>query len=315
MKKNTIVDQRKSNEDLGLDRGAQTGRQRTINPDGSFNVERKTGRFLGGFHFHQWLITTSWRNYAIALICFYTIMNVLFATIYFAIGVEGLSGVKDGSALEQWMYCFYFSAQSFTTVGYGGIHPVGQLSNFVAVTEALTGLMTFAIATGTVYGRFSRPVSKIIYSPNVLIAPYKDYTGLMFMVANELNDALVEVEARVNLSWSEKDAQGVSVRRFQQVKLEIDKIAMFPTNWIINHPITEESALFGKSPEEIRALEFEVFILMKGFDDVFSQNIYSRRSYTSDQFVFNAKFKRPFYVDETGKTVIDLTKIGEYEKL
>lgn len=300
-------------EDLGLDRTAEKGRQRTINLDGSYNVDRKTGRLFGNFFLYHWLITTSWKNYWMALLGFYVSMNILFATVYFLIGVDQLNGMVQGNAFSQWLYCFFFSAQSFTTVGYGGIHPVGGAANFAAVTEAFIGLMTFAIATGTLYGRFSKPVSRIKYSPSILIAPFKESKGMMFMVANELESSLVEMEARINISWSDLDAAGQPIRRFQQVKLEIDKIAMFPTNWVINHPIDEESALYGKTPEEIKALEVEVFILLKGFDDVFSQTIYSRHSYTADQFVWGAKFRRPFYVNEKGKTVLDLTKIGEYD--
>ncbi|MDB5284993.1 MAG: Ion transport 2 domain protein, partial [Bacteroidota bacterium] len=104
-------------------------------------------------------------------------------------------------------------------------------------------------------------------------------------------------------------------RRFQQVKLELDKIAMFPTSWVINHPIDEESALYGRSLEEIKKLDFEVFVLMKGFDDVFSQTIYSRQSYIANDFVWGAKFKKPFEVNADGIVEMDLTKVGEYDRV
>lgn len=103
------------------------------------------------------------------------------------------------------------------------------------------------------------------------------------------------------------------MRKYQQVKLEIDRIAMFPTSWIINHPIDEESVLYGKSLQEIADMETEVFVLLKAFDDVFSQTIYSRQSFTAEQFVFGGKFRRPFEVNAEGKLVMDLTKVGEYD--
>lgn len=309
------IDRMRNGEDLGLDRSASQGRQRTINKDGTFNTERKTGRLFGNFFLYHWLITTSWKNYWMVVMAFYIFMNVLFASFYLLVGVEQLSGIADGTLLEQWLYCFFFSAQSFTTVGYGGVHPIGPQANILAVTEAFIGLMTFAIATGTVYGRFSKAVARIKYSPSILITPFKDGYGMMFMVANELSSTLVEMEARVNLSWVDVDDSGKPLRRFQQVQLEIDKISMFPTNWVINHPIDPESALYGKSLEEIKALDVEVFILIKGFDDVFSQTIYSRHSYLADEFVWNAKFKRPFHVNEKGKVVLDLMKVGEYDVL
>jgi inward rectifier potassium channel len=313
--KKEIVDHTKKGEDIGLDRSAQSGRQKTINPDGSFNIERKTGRLLGNFHPYHWIITTTWFKYWSVLVCFYVLMNIIFATIYFSIGVEELNGMQGDTWFHQWLYCFFFSAQSFTTVGYGGIHPIGEAANFVAVTEAFIGLMTFVLATGTLYGRFSRPVSRIRYSRNIIIAPFKEATAMQFMVANELQSSLVEMEARVNISWNDTDAEGKPLRRFQQVKLEIDKIAMFPINWVINHPIDAESALYGKSMNEIRTLDVEVFVLLKGFDDVFSQTIYSRHSYMASDFVWGAKFRRPFYVNDKGQTVMDLTKLGAFDQV
>ena len=309
------IDRMRAGEDIGLDRNAQKGRQRTITDDGSYNMERITGRLLGNFNPYHWVITTSWTHYWLIVFGFYGVMNVLFATAYYIIGVEQLNGMQGSDEFTHWLYCFFFSAQSFTTVGYGGIHPVGKLANFVATFEAFTGLMTFALATGTLYGRFSKPVSRIKYSRNILIAPYKDITGMQFMVANELSTNLMEMEARVNISWTDENENGVPTRGFQQGKLELDKIAMFPTSWIINHPIDEESALYGKTPEEIKKMDFEIFVLLKGFDDAFSQTIYSRHSFVADQFVYGAKFRRPFLINEKGKLIMDLTKIGEYDEV
>ena len=307
------IDRMRKGEDIGLDRIGDGTRQRTINPDGTYNMERKTGRLFGNFYLYHWLITTSWKHYWMVVIGFYVFMNLLFASAYYLLGVETLNGVPGDDELTKFMYCFFFSAQSFTTVGYGAINPLTKMSNVVATLEAFTGLMTFALATGTLYGRFSKPVSKIKYSKNILIAPYKDITGMQFMVANQLSSTLMEMEARINISWMEEEGNGKHIRRFQQVNLEFEKIAMFPTSWVINHPIDEDSALYGKTLQEIKEMEVEVFVLLKGFDDVFSQTIYSRQSYTADQFVWGAKFRRPFSYNTAGKLVMDLTKVGEYD--
>ena len=307
-----FIDRMRKGEDLGLDRSAQKGRQRTINADGSYNMERITGSVFGNFNLFHWLLTTSWKHYWIAVFSFYGFMNLLFASVYYLIGAEQIHGIPEGGELTKFAYCFFFSAQSYTTVGYGALNPLTEITNLIATLEAFTGLMTFALATGSLWGRFSKPVSKIKYSANILIAPYQNGTGLQFMVANELQSTLMEMEARVNMSWYEDDESGNRVRRFQQVNLELDKIAMFPTSWIINHPIDEESALYGKSIDEIRTMDFEVFVLLKGFDDVFSQTIYSRHSFMTNQFVWGAKFRRPFLINDEGKVVMDLTKVGAF---
>jgi len=307
------IDRMRAGEDLGIDRTAHKGRQRTINPDGSYNMERRTGRVLGNFYLYHWLITASWSHYWIIVFGFYGVMNIIFASVYYFIGIDQLSGAQASTPALQFMHCFFFSAQSFTTVGYGGIFPVGRLANFVATLEAFTGLMTFALATGTLYGRFSRPVSRIKYSRNIIFSPYKDITGLQFMVANEMSSSLMEMEARVNIGWYEDDGTGKMIRRFAQVNLEIDKISLFPTSWILNHPIDEESILYGRSFEEIKKMDPEVYVLLKGFDDVFSQTIYSRHSYMIDDFIYGAKFRRPWVINDEGRIVMDLTKVGDYD--
>ena len=306
----------RAGEDIGLDRISGKGRQRSINEDGSYNMERKTGKLLGNFNPYHWVITTSWQNYWAIQLLFFASINIVFATAYYCIGVEQLNGIPESgeNPFSLWLHCLFFSAQSFTTVGYGGIHPIGTFANFLAILEAFIGLMTFALATGTLYGRFSKPESKIKYSENILIAPYKDGLSMQLMVANELQSILMEMEARVILSWVDNKDNN-SVRNFQQVTLEIDKIALFPTSWVINHPIDEESALYGKSIEDIKSQDFEVFILLKGFDDIFSQTIYSRHSFLSNKFVWGGKFKKPFFVNDEGKVIMDLRKVGEYDSV
>ncbi len=311
--KKKVVDHMPAGEDLGMDRTVKKGRKRTINQDGSYNIKKTTGTLFGNINPYHWIITASWAKYWSVLVGFYLVMNILFASIYFIIGTEQLSGLQGENAWTQWLYCFFFSAQSFTTVGYGGIHPVGVAANLLAVIEAFIGLMTFALATGSLYGRFSRPISKIRYSKNILIAPFRQGTAMQFMVASELNSGLMEMEATINISWNDLDFKGNPTRKFQQVKLEIDKIAMFPTSWVINHPINEESALYDCSMEELMMMDLEVFVLLKGFDDIFSQTIYSRHSYVVDNFVWGAKFRKPFHVDDQGIIIMDLSKVGDYD--
>lgn len=300
-------------EDIGLDRGAQQGRQRTINADGSYNIKRITGDTLNLELFH-WLINTSWKHYWIAVFLFYGGVNVIFATIYLLIGVEFIYGIVPADGMNDFLHCFFFSNQTFTTVGYGGMHPVGLASSWVASLEAFVGLMSFALATGTLYGRFSRATSAIKYSKNALIAPFRDGISFQFMVANQKKSNLMELEVTSNFSWVDKSTEQ-PIRQFTPLKYDVSKIAMFPTSWTIVHAINEESPFYGMRLQDMIEAEIEVFILIKGFDESYSQTIYSRSSYTAKDFVFGGKFIRPFYVDESGMLVMDLTKVGNWEKV
>jgi inward rectifier potassium channel len=305
------IERNKNKLDIGLDHQAQQGRQRTINLDGSYNIKRITGDTLD-FDLYHWLITTSWKHYWIVVFLFYGIVNAIFAVIYYAIGIDSIGGIVHTDGLHDFLQCFFFSNETFTTVGYGGLHPGAISSSFVASLEAFLGLMSFALATGTLYGRFSKPRPKIKFSPNAIIAPVGEMTGFQFIIANQRSTNIMELETTINFSWVDKE-NGEGYRRFKILNLELSKIAMFPTSWTINHIIDEESPMYGMTPADFIAKEIEAFITLKGFDETYSQTVYMRRSYTAKDFIYGAKFQRPFYVDETGQLIMDLRKVGNYD--
>jgi inward rectifier potassium channel len=305
------INRNRNRLDIGLDHSAESGRQRTINLDGTYNIKRITGDTLD-FDLYHWLINTSWKHYWIVVFLFYGIVNGIFALAYYAIGMDSIGGIIQGDSMHDFLQCFFFSNETFTTVGYGGLHPTGIATSFVASLEAFLGLMSFALATGTLYGRFSRPRPRIKFSPNAIIAPFGEITAFQFMIANQRTSNIMELEATVNFSWVDKEG-GDSYRRFKALNLELSKIAMFPTSWTINHVIDEESPMYGMCAEDFVSKEVEAFVTLKGFDETYSQTVYIRMSYTAKDLIYGAKFQRPFYVGETGQLVMDLRKVGSYD--
>lgn len=302
---------RKSVNDTGLDSRTDANRKRTINPDGTFNIIRKN-KIWEEFHLYHWAITCKWSTYWLVVLLIYINANLLFASLYYLIGPENIVGV-NGDKSNQFWQCYFFSLQTFTTVGYGGLHPKGLLTNTLAGFEAFLGLMTFALATGALYGRFSKPTARIKYSANALIAPFRDGKALMFMLANNKKGTLVEVTAKINFSWVENDENDIPVRRFDVLQLDIERINMLALSWTIVHPIDENSVLKDFTAEDFLKKDVEVYALISAYDDTFGQVVHSRCSYLGNEIVLNAKFKRPFYTDDEGNSVLDVTKLGEYE--
>ena len=295
--------------DPGLGENYNRKTKRIINQDGTFNVIRKGKKS----HLYQDLIGMGkWKFYSL-LILLYLILNGIFAAVYTTIGIDSLGGTLVNNSLPHYIHAFFFSMQTFTTVGFGAIFPKDPATNFVAGMEAMAGLLFFALATGLVYGRFSKPSAKILFSKNALISPFKKGNALMLRLVNKRANVLIDMDARVFLVMAETSNSG-SNRKYYSLKLQIDQIAFFPLSWTIVHPINETSPFFGLTPQEMRDLNAEVIVLLRGFDETFGQQVHARYSYISDEIVWGAKFIKNFSTDENGEIILDIEGVHLFEK-
>jgi len=228
--------------DPGLTTQFSGALRRAINPDGTFNVHRK-GTHWRDVNLYLKLIDTTWPRFLVAVASGFLLINMIFACTYMAIGIEHLQGQEP--EMSPFVNAFFFSIHTLTTVGYGNIFPRGVATNLVAAIEAATGLMVFAIATGLLYGRFSRPSARILFSNHLLVAPYQDGTSLQFRITNARSNVLMDLDARVLLMTVDMVA-GQLKRDFVDLPLERRKVYFFPLTWTIVHPIDSASPLFGK---------------------------------------------------------------------
>ncbi|HQQ93530.1 MAG TPA: ion channel [Bacteroidia bacterium] len=287
---------------------------RFLNPDGSVNVRRTgLGRF-GNIDIYHWLISTTRTKLVMVIVIWYIAINMLFAALYFSIGPEHFGGLDGGpGALQHFFGLFFFSAQTITTLGYGHVYPIGNAASVAAAFESLLGLLSFAVATGVLYGRFSRPMAHVLYSKNILIAPYRDGQALMFRLANKKQSELIESEVKVSVTFNNPETRK---REFYNLNLEIEKIHFLTLSWTIVHPLNEESPLFGFSNSDFVNTDIEFLILLKSINDTLSQNVYSRYSYKANDLVEGAKFKPLQQIaDRKGRIIISVDHIHQFEKL
>jgi len=285
-----------------------------INRDGSFNVERRGLPFFQSLSAYHTLIRTSWTNFNILLVLSFLTVNGVFAFLYTAIGFEHLLGATGAGLLDRFTEAFFFSTQTFTTVGYGRISPEGFLANAIATFESMAGWLYFAMAAGLFYGRFSRPHARIIFSKNAIVAPYRGGTAFEFRIANERDNQLIEVEAQVMLSRREGN-NGETKRRFYSLALERTQVTFFPLTWTVVHPIDESSPLYGVTQEGLAESDAEFLILLKAFDDTFSQTVHARSSYKHDEVVIGARFGTIYGMNTSGKTTVDLHRIHNIDRV
>ncbi len=310
-----LGDKRKKEKSLELGFGTKNYQKtvRFLNKDGSVNIKRKGLKGFDNVDMYHWLITTSWTNLLIVILISYAITNTIFASIYYSMGFHHFGGIVGYDGPGRFLDLFFFSAQTLTTVGYGHVYPNATNVSTIAALESMVGLLGFAMATGVLYGRFSRPKAVLLYSENALISPYEDRTGLMFRVANTKQNELIEVEASVVLSYNDPQT---NKREFEALPLEISKINFLPLSWTIVHPIDEKSPVYKVNKEELIKRDAELIILIKAINDTYSQTVYSRMSYKADEFEENARFvpiKQEVHGE--GEISINLTDIHAYKTL
>ena len=283
---------------------------RFINKNGYPNIKKKGINILNRYSWYHTMLDLKRWQFIGLLVGSYIIVNFIFALIYYLIGIEHLTGIDKSNFTNEFTDVFFFSSQTFTTVGYGRIAPVGFLASLVATFEAFLGLLAFAIATGLFYGRFSRPRAFLKFSDIALISPYKDRSGLMFRMAPFKNTSLTDASITVLASF-EVTENGETKSSFYTLKLEVTKITSLILNWTIVHYIDEDSPFYGLTTEDLKNIDIEIIVHVKAFDSIFSSDVVQRTSYTSDEIIYGAKFEKMYSPDETNRfTVLNLDLIN-----
>lgn len=299
------------NTGFGANSNVEGGR--LLNPDGTTNLRKRGIPLWERISIYHTLLRMKPSHFILCVFLFYTAVNIIFACMYFLIGVNSLGVPDDASIFHQFSEAFFFSSQTLTTVGYGHMAPRGLTANIVASTESLIGILSFAVVTGLIYGRFSRPRAYLLFSPNLLVAPYKDGKALMLRLATYKNNHLTEVEAGLTLAMHLKENEK-TVTKFYTLKLEIAKINSMALSWTLVHAINEESPLYNYTKEEIDEARMELIVMIKAFDDHFSNVVQQRTSYTYQQVIYGAKFLPMFERSpDGGYTLLELNKINLHE--
>lgn len=306
----------KNVENTGFSALSNAEGARITNRDGSPNLRKDGLPFWERISLYHTLLRMPRGKFLLLVFLFYTVINVFFAVVYCLVGVQFLDGVgKTNALMKQFEVAFFFSSQTLTTVGYGHISPVGTVTNAIASLESFIGILSFALVTGLFYARFSRPKAYLLFSDNILVAPYKGGKALMIRFTSYKNNHLTDVEAlwTVALHVQEGDKR---VTRFYQLPLEINKVASLALSWTMVHALDENSPLYSYSVEELMDNKVEVIVAIKGFDDHFSNTVQQRTSFTHRELVYGAKFIPMYERSEDGShTVLELDKVGAYERV
>lgn len=284
----------------------QAAVRRVFHRDGTIDIVRKGWKVSRQRDLYHWFL--SLRLWSLVGLCAgaYLLLNSFFALLYL-LDSEGVANARTGSFAD----AFFFSVQTMATIGYGSMYPKSVFANLVVTVETVVGLLSFALITGLLFSRFSRPTARVLFSNVAVVSPYNGVPTLMFRVANERRNQLLQAEISVTLLRTERTAEGVEVRRQHDLKLVRDHSAFFSLSWTIMHPIDESSPLWGQTPESLAAGEVELAILLTGTDETFNQMVHGRFAYAAAEIQWNRRLADIIHRTPDGQRIVDYTRFHD----
>lgn len=288
---------------------------RTLNRDGSFNVYavREREREWDLRDAYHGLLSMSWPRFFVMLIAVYLLLNCLFGLGYFLCGSEALEGVNRTNMSQHYLECFFFSVQTFATIGYGRISPVGVVANALVTLEAFSGLLSLSLATGLLFARFARPTANITFANFGVRYVHDGVPSLLFRIANNRDNQISQATIGANLLITEKTKEGETYRNFYDLTLDRNHTPVLSLTWTIVHQIDESSPLFGHTPDSLREANAEIMLSVTGTDDTFNQQVNARFSYTVDEILWNKRYVDILKRNADGCNVVELGKLHDVQ--
>jgi inward rectifier potassium channel len=259
------------------------------------------GAETGGLRdLYHGVLTIPWWGFFLLLLGVFLGANAIFAFLYW-LDPTGVTGARPHSFADD----FFFSVETLSTIGYGGMTPTSPYANVVMTAEAFVGLGIVAVATGLIFARVSRPTARVMFSRVAVITPFDGVPTLMFRAANQRGNQILEAQASVNLFGQVRTREGIVMRRFQDLVLVRPRQPMFALTWTLMHTIDESSPLNGATFESLQADGAEIIVALNGVDEVFAQRIYARHSYLPDEIVWGQHLADVLTTDEGGTRVVN----------
>jgi inward rectifier potassium channel len=257
---------------------------------------------------YHWVLSLSWPRFALFLLGSYLVINVIFAGLY-AVRPGCIADLEPGS----FPLAFFFSVETLATVGYGHNYPATVYGHVIVTIEIFLGMIWLAVITGLIFVRFARPTARIVFSNQLVMAPFDGRLSLMFRVANLRHTSMAEAEFRLLYSRDERVAEGEDIRRFYELKVYPDRMVSFPAALIIRHTIDESSPLFGATPESLEKEDAFFVASTLALELVMAANVQSARDYSWDEIRFGERFVDVYTELEGGHLKVDYGRLHETE--
>ncbi len=257
---------------------------------------------------YRTVLSLTWPRFALCVLAVYIGINLAFASAYM-FGGDCIAEMRPGS----FSGAFFFSVQTLSTVGFGHLYPANLYGDIVTTLEIVVGMFFTAVVTGLIFVRFSRPVARLMFSDTMVICPFNGKPALQLRVANLQHQPMVEAEFRVMLIRNEPMMEGDYYRRFYALKLDFDRLVVFPSALTIRHIIDETSPLFGVKPEDLAAADARFMASIVCIDTVTQSPVQSQADYTTRDVRFGHRFVKIYTEHDDGRLEVDYGRLHETE--
>ena len=255
---------------------------------------------------YHFLLVSPWSRLLMMLALLYVASNCLFAVAYLLAG-DSIQGGRPGSFAD----AFFFSVQTMATIGYGNLLPRTLWANILVALESLVGLLGLAVLTGLIFAKFSRPTARVLFSRVAVIAPWEGVPSLIFRMANQRGNQIVEARVHVVLARNETTAEGEVFRRLHDLELIREQTALFAFSWTAIHPIGDASPLHEATRASLAESEAEIIVSLIGLDESFSETVHARYAYRADDIVWGVRFVDILSRLPDGRAQIDYTRFHD----
>ncbi len=247
-------------------------------------------------------LTVSWPVFFLCATLAFLSLNCVFATIY------SLGDKPIANANGDFLHYLFFSIQTLTTVGYGGMFPQSVYGHVVASAELYTGVFTTALLTGLIFYRFSRPRARILFAERAVIAMHDGTRSLMLRAANERLNAISAPFAKMWLSTTMQTAEGKTFRRFVELPLLRAQSPVFVLSWTIIHAIDETSPLFGVDEAALQAMQASIVVMIEGYDESAAHTVRARKTYFVPEIAVGHRYVDVLEASDDERVRINYTK-------
>ena len=237
------------------------------------------------------LMQASWPQLVVTFMVTFLVINTTFAVAFYLLSNFWPGEVIQNARPDDFLDYFFFSVQTLATIGYGGMIPHGIVTNLLVTLEAVTGFTFYALMTGLVFAKFSRPTARVTFSKRAVINNDLGERHLILRMINDRGNRIVDAEASLFMMRDDTLPDGTIMRRYYDLALTRSKVPIMQLSWSLMHPIDETSPLYGETSQSLYDRNVEVIVSMTGLDESLSSTIHTRFSYMSEDIHFERSFE------------------------